>query len=120
MHRVSACITAVPVPEKNAIQTTAFDRITYHTRAKCPWPATPALDRCLHLRPAYLRAVANDGGKGSGYRENVARHRSILLRLQGGHAGRVSAIPRSRVRGTIIGARDASQIQTRCRVGVDG
>jgi len=34
MHRVSACITAVPVPEKNAIQTTAFDRITYHTPAR--------------------------------------------------------------------------------------
>src|ERR1700692_3366806 len=83
-------------------------------------PAAPAFDRRVHLRLAYLRAVANDGGKSSGHRKNVTRHRSVLLRLQGVNAGRVSAIPGCRVRGTIAGARDAAQIQTGCRVGADG
>jgi hypothetical protein len=66
------------------------------------------------------RAVADDGRKSRGHRENVTRHRSILLCLQGVNAGRVAAISGSRVRGTIIGARDAAQIQAGRSVGIDG
>ena len=74
----------------------------------------------MHFRPAYIRAVAHDGRKSDGLRENVPRHRPILLCLQGGNARRIAAIPRGRVRGTIVGPRDAAQIQAGRGAGVDG